>query len=176
VIRPFIRNFVHRLRGVDPLPDGVELSLDRGERVLTWGRVDDDRYVVATNLALYVTDGTSNAVVRHGWHEVDHAVWAADCTLTVDTVDGNRDVHHLRDPRGIPAAVRERVNASVVVSERHRLFDTGDRGVRVVARRDTGTGRLVWAAVLDEDVDGEDPAVLERARIITTAVRRRVGG
>ena len=165
-----------RLRGVDPLPDGVVLPLGRGDRVLTWGRVDDDRYAVATNLALYVTAPTPDEVERYNWHDIDRAVWSADGSLTVDTVAGERVVLRLREPRGVPAAVRERVNASVVVSERHRLAADDDRGLRVVARRDPGTGRLVWSAVLDDGLDGDDPAIRERAREITTAVRRRIGG
>lgn len=165
-----------RLRGVDPLPEGVILDVVRGERVLTWGRADGDLVIVATNLALYVIDGTGSDVERHGWHDIDRAVWGADASLTVDTVDGARVVHRLREPRGLPAAVRERVNASVVVSERHRLFEGDERGVRVVARRDPATGRLIWSAVLDEGIDGDDPTVRDRARAITTAVRRRVGG
>jgi hypothetical protein len=173
---PFISRVRDRLRGVDPLPQGVDLTLVRGERVLTWGTSDGDRFVVATNLALYVTDATGVPVERHGWQDIDHAAWGPDGGLMVDTVDGERAVYRLHDPRGVPAAVRELVNASVVISERHPLFEGADRGVRVVARRDPASGRLIWSAVLDDGIDGEDPAVRDRAREITSGVRRRVGG
>ena len=95
-------------------------------------------------------------------------------SLRVEGTDGTVRTYAFADPRGVPAAVRDLVTASVVISERHKLDERGS--VRVVARRDTTTGRLVWSAVLDPTLDVDDPLVRESAEQLMLAVRRRVGG
>ena len=78
----------------------------------------------------------------------------------------------LSEPRRLPEAVRERVQASIVVSAYHKLGRIG--GVRVVARR-SGAAEPVWALVYDRGVDPLDPVVRARAEQILADVRAQTG-
>jgi hypothetical protein len=78
----------------------------------------------------------------------------------------------LSEPRRLPETVRERVQASIVVSAYHRLGRAG--GVRVVARR-TGTGEPVWSLVYDRGTDPSDPATRAEAHRILADVRAQTG-
>ena len=161
-----------RLRGGEPLPEGVTLPLAARERVLTWGRLDDGGYAAATDHGLRVSGDAQPAI--HRWHEIEHARWTDDAVLDVEPVDGAPVRYRFVEPRGVPAAVREQVTLSVPVSERHRLDET--HGVRIVARRNPADGKVTWSALLDPGVDADDPLVRERAEAILVAVRRRAGG
>jgi hypothetical protein len=160
-----------RLRGGEPLPDDADVSLGRNERVLTYGRLADGRYAAATEFGLRIGGAPP---VFHPWHEVDHARWTDDGTLDLEPLDGAPVRYRFADPRGVPAAVREQVTLSVAISERHPI--DGPYGARIVARRDAATGRVIWSAIVDAELDANDPAVRERAEQILHAVRRRAGG
>lgn len=150
------------------LPAGVRASLtfERGERVLTFARVDD-RYVVATNLALHLSDGT-----RVPYEHVDRASWDED-GLRVLTIDGAWHIERITEPRSLPETVRERVNATIVVNKHVGLPGRG--GVRLVARRPPGGEVLGWTFVFDEGLDPEDPGLRAQAEQALEGVRRSMG-
>jgi len=169
---PFIRNLLIRIRGGEPLPAGVVLPVEKRERVLTWGRVGGGGIAAATDVGLRVQPGDGDPVL-HRWHEIANASWA-DGRLDVERMDGSSAAYRLTEPRGVPAAVREHITASVVVSERHQL-ESGV-GFRVVARRDLFRVALHWSAVLDRALDADDPALRSQVNTVVDAVRRRHGG
>jgi hypothetical protein len=166
---PRLRNYVIRLRGGEPLPDGVAMPLERGERVLTWGRIRGGRLAAATDFGLRVV-GPGGEDVMHRWHEIDRAGWA-DGVLEIDRTDRSRTTYQLTEPRGVPPAVREHVTASVVVSVRHELGPAA--GIRVVARRNLATGELRWSAVPDPGLDPNDPLVRAQSDALVERVRKR---
>ena len=169
-----IRNLLVRLRGGEPLPDAVTLPLERGERVLTWGRIAGGGIAAATDVGLRVRPGEGDLVL-HPWHEIAHASWGDGQLLVVDMA-GATASYKLTEPRGVPPAVREHVNATVILSQRHLIDTDGEGvGVRVVARRDLRTGRLVWSTVFDPGVD-TDEQLQSRADALLAAVRRRFAG
>ena len=105
-----IRNLFTRLRGAEPLPDGVALPLEKRERVLTWGRVAGGGIAAATDVGLRVQPGDGDRAVLHRWHDIARATWA-DGHLDVEDMDGATASYRLTEPRGVPQAVREHVDA-----------------------------------------------------------------
>ena len=171
---PSLRNLVVRVRGGEPLPDGVTFPLERGERVLTWGRVAGGGIAAATDVGLRVRPGDGELVL-HQWHEISYASWADGHLHVVDT-SGTATAYKLTEPRGVPPAVREHVDATVILSQRHLIDMDGESiGVRVVARRDLRTGRLIWSTVFDHGVQ-PDEELDARAELLLQAVRRRFAG
>ena len=85
-------------------------------------------------------------------------------------MDRSATSYRLTEPRGVPAAVREHVNATVILSERHAI---GAAGVRVVARRNLRTGVLTWATVFDDPNVNADGELQDQADALLAAVRRR---
>lgn len=143
------------------------LALEKGERVLTFAAADEG-HVVATDLALHLP-----GPLRVPYEEIDRAVWDEHGLLTVLTTDGRR--HHARvaQPRSVPEALRERVNATIVVSKRVELPGRG--GVRLVARRKPGGEVLGWTFIYDEGLDPEDPGLRALAEQALEGVRRSMG-
>jgi hypothetical protein len=166
---PRLRNYLIRLRGGEPLPEGVTMSLERGERVLTWGRVRGGRTAAATDLGLRVV-GPDEEPVLHRWHEIARAGWD-DGVLEIDGTDRATTGYRLTEPRGVPVAVREHVTASVVVSVRHEIGP--NVGIRAVARRNLTTGELHWSAVPDYGLDPDDPQIRAEGAALIEHVRRR---
>jgi hypothetical protein len=168
----FIRNFLIRVRGGEPLPEGVTLPLERDERVLTWGRVQGGGIAAATDVGLRVRLGDDPEPGLHRWHEIARAVWS-DGYLHVEDVDRTATSYRLTEPRGVPPAVREHVNATVILSEHHQI---GAAGVRVTARRNLRTGELLWSTVFDDPDVNADGELQDQADALVAAVRRRFAG
>ncbi|MEV1168657.1 hypothetical protein [Nonomuraea sp. NPDC049784] len=156
-------SFFHRL------PADVRKSLDTepGERVLTFAAGATSGYVVATNLALYLTDGT-----RVPYEEIDKASWDEQ-GVRVLTMDGTWHVDEVSDPRLVPETVRERVNSTIVVNKHVKLPGRG--GVRLVARRRPGGEVLGWTFVFDDGLDPEDPGLRAQAEQALEGLRRSMG-
>ncbi|NUR85264.1 MAG: hypothetical protein HOY71_14360 [Nonomuraea sp.] len=150
------------------LPSDVRKSLafEPGERVLTFAE-SGERYVVATNLALYLGDGT-----RLPYEDIDRAGWDEQ-GLTVRTNGGDNHREELSAPRMLPETIRERVNATIVVNKRVELAGRG--GVRLVARRTPGGDVLGWTLVFDEGLDADDPGLRAQAEQALEGVRRSMG-
>lgn len=153
----------HRL----PAEARAALDLEKGERVLTFADADEG-HVVATDLALHLPGG-----VRVPYEEIDRASWDEHGLLTVVTTKQRR--HHARvpEPRSVPEALRERVNATIVVSKHVDLPGRG--GVRLVARRKPGGDVLGWTFLYDEGLDPEDPGLRALAEQALEGVRRSMG-
>ncbi|MEV4369599.1 MULTISPECIES: hypothetical protein [unclassified Nonomuraea] len=150
------------------LPADVRRSLDTrpGERVLTFTETSDG-HLVATNLALFLSDGT-----RVPYEEIDKASWD-DEGLRVVTTGGARHFERVAEPRMLPETVRERVNSTIVVNKRVSLPGRG--GVRLVARRPPGGEVLGWTLVFDDGLDPTDPGLRAQAEQALEGVRRSMG-
>ncbi len=155
------------------------LSLERGERVLAFGRDDNTgRYVVVTSYRFAVVDADGAAPsVDRPWLEVDAGHWDPDTwTLTVTWVEGGRSAQYTfrqQDTR-LPETFHERVQASVVLASPLGL--TGPRrSGRIVIRKDLRTGELREQVVLGRQTPAEDPAVVRRVREVGAQLREQVG-
>lgn len=150
------------------LPSEVRKGLDMepGERVLTFAAAGDG-YVVITDLALLLPDG-----VRLPYELIDKATWGDD-GLRITTTEGERHQASVAEPRSVPEALRERVNATIVVNKHVTL--PGKGGVRLVARRKPGGDVLGWTFVYDAGLDPEDPGLRAQAEQALEGIRRSMG-
>lgn len=151
------------------LPADVRASLDTepGERVLTFTPADDDGYLVATTLALYLADGT-----RVPYETVDKASWDEEGLRLVTTSGAHHRVR-VPQPRLLPETLRERVNATIVVNKHVKLPGRG--GVRLVARRRPAGEMVGWTFVFDEGLDPTDPGLRAQAEQALEGMRRSMG-
>jgi hypothetical protein len=155
----------------------ASLGLQNGERILSVATTPDGSSIVATTRALFLPTGTG--LHRIGWEQVDKAGWDRDLgTLWVLEAApiGTRPHRwrvHVDNPGHVVDVVRERVNATVVISQHVPLV--GDRGVRVVGRRPPGTDLLTWSVAVDPGVDVSDPQLRARITEAVEEVRREVG-
>ncbi len=149
----------------------VRLGIPARERILAWG--GRPHVVAATERALYVEEPRE----RLGWDVVSKAQWD-DPLLTIQIAahDG-RPARTLRlrvEASGdLPAAVRDRVTASVVMSE---FVDLGD-GVRarMVARRAGDDAPIRWTVVFESGVPADDPELQARASAALAELRSTLG-
>ncbi|GAA2649766.1 MULTISPECIES: hypothetical protein [Nonomuraea] len=150
------------------LPSDVRkgLATSRGERVLTFAEAADG-YVVATDQALFLPDGT-----RVPWEQVEQAGWD-DEGLRLTTSEGRRLSARVASPHRLPEAVRERVNSTIVVNKYVELPGRG--GVRLVARRAPGADTFTWSFHFDEGLDPEDPGLRAQAEQALEGLRRSMG-
>ena len=143
------------------LPDAVRARLDLhpGDAVLVATELTDERWVVASRLALHVLDPGEPAV-RHPWSDVDHgALDPTTRTLSVRWVCGRTTRFAFIDSPGSSAfaqTFRERVQQSVV----HAVAATLPDGQRIrVALRRGEDGELFTQVLGEASVDLSDPAV-----------------
>jgi len=181
------------------LPPAIEraLELAKGERVLAFA-IDDNTggYVVATTYALAVfrlAGGASGRetssveaasveaasverILRRRWLSVDAGAWEpVTATLTVTWADGRRAGQwSFRDQETmLPETVRERVQASVVLSTR---LDLGDRRTgRVAIRQDFATRELIPQTILGRYARADDPEVQAHVQAALAHLRDQVG-
>ena len=164
-------------RPPEPVRMAVEATSDADERVLAWGTlVRDEGWLVATSMGFRMVDqagGESGALLP--WHEVASSRWnptadgGGSFTVTPLTeVEPGVQArlaprrHALSDAGELPAVVRERVDRTVVTSQRFPLPDRGS--VLLVARRLPGQAAKEWSVVFDDEADRENPAARETAR------------
>ncbi|WP_084962487.1 hypothetical protein [Thermoactinospora rubra] len=150
------------------LPSEVRkgLPLERGERVIAHA-AGADGYLVATERALLLPEG-----VRVPYETVERAWWEDD-GLHLTLTDGSRAGARVDEPGRLPEAVRERVNATIVVNKHVELPGRG--GVRLIARRRPGGDLLGWRLVFDEGLDPDDPGLRAQAEQALEGVRRSMG-
>lgn len=158
-----------------PAEHRAQLVLAPKEHVLTWASLRGGDSTVATDQALH-RPVPGGGFVRLPWEAVLHGTWDAQresFTLDVLGDDGQRERHVLLlDDHGrLPEVLRERVQASIVVSRHVAL--AGSRGVRIVGRR-TG-GDVSWHVVPDAGVDVEDPAVRDAVERALRETRDQLG-
>ena len=166
------------LRRAEKLPTQVReaVGLAGGERVLSWAREEaSGASVVATNHALYAVDAVGVRTLARPWHEVDGGTWSPELTqLTVTWVDGSRPSQWVLGATSLlPETLRERVQASVVLSQRIELGPR--RSARVVLRQDLATGDLVEQVVRSRGVRGDDAKMAARTDAALAYLREQVG-
>lgn len=163
------------------VPDDVAAAIDleEHEKLLAWAVEEGSGVtVVAGRHRLYAVapgpDGLRLALSRP-WHLVDAGLWSGeDGSLRVTWVDGERPARFvLPQPGQLPEALRERVQASVVIVEAVEL--PGRRSARVVVRKDLATDELISQAVLGPGVRSTDPGVSELVSAGLARVREQVG-
>jgi hypothetical protein len=153
------------------------LALQDGERVLGVATTTDGSTIVATNLSVFVP--TQSGHHRIGWEQVDKAGWdrAEETLWVLETAQLGARPHrwrvHIDDPGPVIDLVRERVNATVIVSQHVPL--AGERGVRVVGRRPPGTDQLLWSVAVDPGIDVTDPRLRRMIEEAVAGVRRQIG-
>lgn len=184
------------LRRGAKLPEPVRraLELSSGERVLSWAKDAAGVTVVATTHRLCAVGGAESSAASGGsigadsggqpgagvllarpWHHVDAGSWSAELgQLTVTWVDGSRPAQWvLGDDSLLPETVRERVQASVVLSQR---VEAGPRrSARAVIRQDLATGELLEQVVLGRGVRADDPEVASMVETAMAYLREQVG-
>lgn len=157
------------------------LGVSDGERILAWGSGPvpgaegpvASGYLAATNRALYVEASGQ----RYGWDMISRASWE-DPVLEVDLLDpAGQPAERLRldvsTSGDLPAAVRDRVTASVMVSEMVEVRE-GVRA-RMVARRASDDAPVRWSVVFEAGVDSTDPVLQEQARQALENLRSTLG-
>lgn len=157
------------------LPDDVRELLDvqRDGTVLAAAELTDG-WAVATVAGVRYVRGDRPAVARD-WSDVDGARLDGETEqLTLTWVDGTAPtVLHLADAStAFPRAVHERVQASVVHSERVRV--PSGAAVRVALRRDAHGG-LLTQVIGPGDVDLDDPGTAAVVDATEARVREAAG-
>jgi hypothetical protein len=144
----------------------------RGERVLVEERAEGSAPVVATNRAVHHRG--PQGWRRVPWEEIGRVRWIAERhTLELGTFGGDPLVLRLAGATRLPAVVRERVAATVLVSSRVELNGTGC--AVLTARNRPGTSQVVWIVKLDDAVDHSDPAIQAEVDAAIRHLRRHVG-
>ena len=158
------------------VPDAISSVLgERGREVLSVAQ--DERsasWVVATTTHVYAVRDAS-VVLERPWHMVDTGSWDDQTRrLTVQWVDkAPATVWQVELPSTFPQVFRERVQASVVLSDE---VDLGDkRRARVVVRKDLETQALLGQTILGRGVRSSDPGVREQTRAALDRLREQVG-
>ena len=157
------------------------LGIPPHERVLAWGSGpkavggsgDAPDYVAATEFALYV-EGTGMA---YPWDSIARASWSEPVmeVQLLDATGGAGPTLRLRitESGDLPAAVHDRVTASVLISERVEITE-GVRA-RMVARRAHDDAPVRWSVVFDAGVDASDPELQRLARTALDDLRSALG-
>ena len=158
------------------MPDEVTAVLGaRAAEVLSVVRdARSAAYVVGTKTHVYaVREGS--VVLDRQWHMVDTGSWDdATALLTVHWVDkAPATTWELTEPGTFPQVLRERVQATVVLSDE---VDLGaKRKAKVVVRKDLANGALMGQTILGRGVRSTDPGVREDTRAALDRLREQVG-
>jgi len=154
-------------------PGAVRDVVAQGERVIAWALDGNGDPVAVSTLALYLPT-PSGVHDRLEFDRIASAGWAEDVmTVTMVGAGGRRHRVHLQQPGEVPPAVRERVTASIALSE-HVSLGPG-AGARITARRLPGGDELTWNVVFDPGLDPADPQLRTRAESAITRLRSSTG-
>lgn len=168
--------FERRRRPALPADVRAAVPLDGGEQVLAWARDDTSgAHVVATTYHLALVDADGGLVWRRAWHQAESGTWQGESSrLTVTWVDRGAPARwHLTEPSLLQQALRERLQASVVLADEFRT--AGRRTVRVVIRQDLATGALLEQTIPGKGADLGDPQVAREAAQRLERLRSEVG-
>jgi len=156
-------------------PDAAREMVPAGQRLLAWGVCDDGSLVVAADGSLVLPEAGGAARVVP-WESVAQASWQDERLEVVESGGGGRGrrttVLDVRQPGALPEALRERVTATIVVSEHVDLV--GELGARITARRSPGGATLTWVVTFDAGLDARDPALREAADAAVARLKGQV--
>lgn len=158
----------------EPLPSEVVGTLPAGDRVLAWTAYDGG-HLVATVTGLWDCPREVAPVLWH-WDEIDRAEWVGGyltVQLTLEAGQSRPVSYALASAGQLPDVVRDRVTASIVVNDWHRLASGG--GVRVTGRRRAGEEGVRWLLAFDRESDAADPAARAQAAEWLRLARESVG-
>lgn len=131
--------------------------LEPGERILAFAHNLDGGLVVATERAL--RHQTTGGWSRLGWEQVGRVTWGDDRrTLAVTDASAGHATAitlHASDGRRMADLARERIGFTNLLTRVVPL--TGNRLARITARRQPGTGRIIWHVGLGSGSDLPDP-------------------
>ncbi|CCH78556.1 DNA primase [Nostocoides japonicum T1-X7] len=147
-----------------------------GEHVLSVAHDDaSDATLVAGRFGVYAVRPDGEVALERPWHLVDGGAWDHETfTLTVTWVDRHpRTRWVLKVPNAFPETFRERVQASVVLTDTVSL--DGRRTARVVLRQDLATGEMLGQTLLGRGVRSSDPGVIEQTEAALDRLREQVG-
>lgn len=130
-----------------------------GERLLAWGAGDNGE-VLASTRAMYLPSAGQLApaeIIRLPWTWIDRASWEDPDVVIEARIEGSprRWRVALSEPGRLPEVIRERVTASIVISEHVDLVDVG--GARIVGRRSDADEPVEWSVTFDPGLDPNDP-------------------
>jgi hypothetical protein len=142
---------------------------------LAWAVCDDGSLVVACDASLVLPDAEGGARAVP-WESVAQASWQDERLEVVESGGQGRrrrtTVLVVAEPGALPEALRERVTATIVVSEHVDLV--GDQGARITARRAPGGAELTWVVTFDAGLDGGDPSLRAVADAAVAALKGQV--
>lgn len=157
------------------------LPAEDGERPLCAAGSPGGGHLVASDRALYYQGEGADlgdeggGFTRLPWDTVVHVAWYRDETTLELLVEGAAAPIALRvtEPGRLPETVRERVMATILISEHFRL--RGNRGVRIAARRQPASTQIRWMVAYDPGLDADAPAVRAAVDQAITRLRDQVG-
>jgi len=149
------------------------------ERVLITGRDVEGLLVAATKAAVYCQDGPGpgRPWSRLGWEDVGGVGW--DERRHVLTLTGVRPGGHWQKELALPSHTplvefaRERLTSTLLASAAVRLDD--QVCAWVTARRQPGSGKVVWVVVLDEAGDISAPAIRAKVEAAIADLQAQTG-
>jgi hypothetical protein len=159
--------------------NGAGAPIGPAERVLTTGHDLAGSLVVATSAALYVQDrgGPGRTWSRRGWEDVDVVRWHdRDQVLALTGVQPGgmwREELVLASRSALVDVACERVAATLLACTSVRLGD--QPCARVTARRQPGSGKVVWIVVLNEAADITNPAIRATVEAAIAALQADTG-
>ena len=155
------------------------LPIRPGERVLTLDHAPAGSLVAATAAAVYIGDQTEPAPTwcRLGWEEVTRIGWQDRRHLLALIGAGPGGVWRKELALGrhstLVELARERVSATLLASA---AVWHGDRVCAVVmARRQPGSGNVIWVTLLNQAEDAEDQAIRAKAAAAIATLRAQTG-
>jgi hypothetical protein len=168
-----VKRLVRRRR---PLPPDAAkaLGITNGDRVLAWSLLAGGGAAAALVDGVRIVSPRGKLIARD-WLEVDHAAWDQESGMLAVWWIGSRQTTPLEiieDEGRLPEVIRERVQASVVLSTSVSL--PGGRTGRVALRKSTD-GSLVTQHVLPPGVHADAPDVAPRLAKAAASLRSEVG-
>lgn len=161
----------HRQRLAGQHLDSVEAALQHGERVLVTAETADGETAAASTHALHVTQ-PDGGVRTTQYVDILTARWDPD-TATVHLVTVAGPVRlRMAGSSLLPETVRERVQSSIVLSQ--RVSARGSGGATVVARRAPGE-QMRWQIRYDGNADPDDPALRAQVEAMLAELQAQAG-
>jgi len=154
----------------DRLPEGI--AIEPGEKVLGWAR-GPQGVLVATDMAFYTPEAFEPR--RTVWHLIDKAVWRKpNLDVSLHALVGSPLMtwkFELTEPNRLPAAVHDRVTASVITSID---IDVPGGQARIAARR-TETNETRWSVNALDGADLSSPESRSEITAVIAELRESLG-